>query len=192
MREASELAPKPMIPIGNRPILWHVMKYYAHFGLHRLRAVPRLQGRGRSRSSSSPTTRRWRTTSCSPTAGRRSTCSRPTSTTGTSRSSTPACTPRSASGCARCASCSRRRDVPRQLRRHAHRRADERPRRRVRATDAVASLLAIRPPGSFHVVDVRRRADLVTGFRRLADLTLRINGGFFVLRNGDLRLSQRG
>ena len=33
MREASEVAPKPMIPIGNRPVLWHVMKYYAHFGL---------------------------------------------------------------------------------------------------------------------------------------------------------------
>jgi glucose-1-phosphate cytidylyltransferase len=32
MREASELVPKPMIPVGNRPILWHVMKYYAHFG----------------------------------------------------------------------------------------------------------------------------------------------------------------
>ena len=32
MREASEVAPKPMIPIGNRPVLWHVMKYYAHFG----------------------------------------------------------------------------------------------------------------------------------------------------------------
>ena len=24
--------PKPMIPIGSRPILWHVMRYYAHFG----------------------------------------------------------------------------------------------------------------------------------------------------------------
>jgi glucose-1-phosphate cytidylyltransferase len=32
MREASEVAPKPMIPIGTRPVLWHVMKYYAHFG----------------------------------------------------------------------------------------------------------------------------------------------------------------
>ena len=32
MREASESVPKPMIPIGYRPILWHVMKYYAHFG----------------------------------------------------------------------------------------------------------------------------------------------------------------
>src|ERR671927_1191738 len=24
--------PKPMVQIGTRPILWHVMKYYAHFG----------------------------------------------------------------------------------------------------------------------------------------------------------------
>jgi len=32
MREASEVAPKPMVPIGARPVLWHVMKYYAHFG----------------------------------------------------------------------------------------------------------------------------------------------------------------
>src|SRR5712692_6783317 len=32
MREASELVPKPMVPIGDRPILWHIMKYFAHFG----------------------------------------------------------------------------------------------------------------------------------------------------------------
>jgi glucose-1-phosphate cytidylyltransferase len=32
MREASETVPKPMIPIGDRPILWHVMKYFAYFG----------------------------------------------------------------------------------------------------------------------------------------------------------------
>lgn len=32
MREASERVPKPMVPIGNRPILWHIMKYYAHHG----------------------------------------------------------------------------------------------------------------------------------------------------------------
>ena len=32
MREASEVVPKPMIPIGSRPVLLHVMKYYAHFG----------------------------------------------------------------------------------------------------------------------------------------------------------------
>jgi glucose-1-phosphate cytidylyltransferase len=32
LREYSENIPKPMVPIGYRPILWHVMKYYAHFG----------------------------------------------------------------------------------------------------------------------------------------------------------------
>lgn len=32
LREYSESIPKPMVPIGCRPILWHLMKYYAHFG----------------------------------------------------------------------------------------------------------------------------------------------------------------
>jgi len=32
LREYSENVPKPMVPIGYRPILWNVMKYYAHFG----------------------------------------------------------------------------------------------------------------------------------------------------------------
>jgi len=32
MRDYSDTIPKPMVPIGDRPILWHVMRYYAHFG----------------------------------------------------------------------------------------------------------------------------------------------------------------
>ena len=32
LREYSETVPKPMVPIGPQPILWHVMRYYAHFG----------------------------------------------------------------------------------------------------------------------------------------------------------------
>jgi len=32
LREYSENVPKPMVPVGSRPILWHVMRYYAHFG----------------------------------------------------------------------------------------------------------------------------------------------------------------
>ncbi len=32
LREHSEVIPKPMVRIGYRPILWHVMRYYAHFG----------------------------------------------------------------------------------------------------------------------------------------------------------------
>jgi glucose-1-phosphate cytidylyltransferase len=32
LREHSETIPKPLVPIGNRPILWHLMRYYAHYG----------------------------------------------------------------------------------------------------------------------------------------------------------------
>ncbi len=32
MREFSGSVPKPMATIGSRPVLWHVMRYYAHFG----------------------------------------------------------------------------------------------------------------------------------------------------------------
>ena len=32
LREYSETVPKPMVPIGYRPVIWHVMKYYAHYG----------------------------------------------------------------------------------------------------------------------------------------------------------------
>lgn len=32
LRDYSEKIPKPMVPIGYRPIIWHVMKYYAYFG----------------------------------------------------------------------------------------------------------------------------------------------------------------
>ena len=32
LREHSETIPKPMVCIGARPILWHLMRYYAHFG----------------------------------------------------------------------------------------------------------------------------------------------------------------
>jgi len=32
LRDYSESVPKPMVPVGYRPVLWHVMKYYAHHG----------------------------------------------------------------------------------------------------------------------------------------------------------------
>src|SRR5262245_55927313 len=32
MREETEYKPKPLVDIGGRPILWHIMKTYAHFG----------------------------------------------------------------------------------------------------------------------------------------------------------------
>lgn len=32
LREYSDQIPKPMVPVGYRPILWHLMKYFAFFG----------------------------------------------------------------------------------------------------------------------------------------------------------------
>lgn len=32
LREETEYRPKPMVQIGNRPVLWHIMKIYAHYG----------------------------------------------------------------------------------------------------------------------------------------------------------------
>ena len=35
LRDVSELLPKPMVPIGPHPIVWHIMKTYAAFGVKR-------------------------------------------------------------------------------------------------------------------------------------------------------------
>jgi glucose-1-phosphate cytidylyltransferase len=32
LREETEFRPKPMVEVGGRPILWHIMKLYAHYG----------------------------------------------------------------------------------------------------------------------------------------------------------------
>ena len=34
MREETEYRPKPLVEVGGRPILWHIMKIYAHFGFN--------------------------------------------------------------------------------------------------------------------------------------------------------------
>src|SRR3990167_10377180 len=34
LKEETEFKPKPMVLIGNKPILWHIMKIYAHYGFN--------------------------------------------------------------------------------------------------------------------------------------------------------------
>ena len=34
MREETEYRPKPLVPIGGKPILWHIMKIYSHYGIN--------------------------------------------------------------------------------------------------------------------------------------------------------------
>lgn len=33
IQEASEVLPKPLLPIGGLPVLWHIMKLYSHYGI---------------------------------------------------------------------------------------------------------------------------------------------------------------
>lgn len=35
LREVTELLPKPMVPVGDQPMVWHIMKSYAAFGVRR-------------------------------------------------------------------------------------------------------------------------------------------------------------
>ena len=32
--EETNIRPKPLVEIGGRPIIWHIMKYYSHFGIN--------------------------------------------------------------------------------------------------------------------------------------------------------------
>lgn len=34
LKEETEFKPKPMVQIGDKPILWHIMKIYAHYGFN--------------------------------------------------------------------------------------------------------------------------------------------------------------
>ena len=34
LKEETEYKPKPMVYVGNQPIIWHIMKYYSHFGIN--------------------------------------------------------------------------------------------------------------------------------------------------------------
>ena len=49
-----------------------------------------------------------------------------------------------------------------------------------RARDAAASLLAVRPEQAFHMVDTDERS-MLTGIRSVSELNVRENGGYFIL-----------
>ena len=34
MKEETEFRPKPLVLVGGKPILWHIMKMYAHYGFN--------------------------------------------------------------------------------------------------------------------------------------------------------------
>jgi glucose-1-phosphate cytidylyltransferase len=183
MRVGDDPRPKPMMTIGDRPVLWHIMRYYAHFGHtefvlclgygsqvvkdyflnYRETATNDfvLSGGGREVELLSSDISTWRITFCD---------------TGLST------------------------EIGERLRRVRHHLGDDEmflahygdvltdaPMDDLVATlaasDAVGSLLAIRPPGSFHVV-MSDEHNRVSGFQSASDLPMRVNGGFFVFRQG--------
>ena len=191
MREASELVPKPMIPIGNRPMLWHVMKYYAHFGFidfvlclgYKAEAIKHFFLTYNEALANDFVLS---------TAARACICSRPTSTTGTSPSSTPGCT-----------SC-----IGERLRAVRHLLGDDEmflanygdtltdadlPAmiERTKAASVTASFLAVRPNYSFHVVSMDD-GGIVDGISDVTRSDVWINGGYFVLRSEMLDQIQPG
>ena len=154
----SERLPKPMASIGGRPLLWHIMSYYAHFG-HR-RFVLCL-GTAAAASATTSASR-----SSSATAGR-SSSSRP----GSTRAS---------------ASASRRQrdsiDEDIFLTSYGDTLTDADLPTLVRTREEsgkLGSLLAVPPNYTFNVVTSDEH-DVVTGFHDVADSPLWINGGFFV------------
>ena len=185
MRADNQSLPKPMMPIGSRPVLWHVMRYYAHFGHtefilclgHGAQAVKDYFLDYRETTSNDFVLDQGRraTSRCSSTDISDWThhVHRHRHRHGDRRTPAPrAALPRG------------RRDLPGQLRRRADRRADERSDRRVHR-DAMPwrSLLAVKPQDSFHVVDIE--ADSTSpGLTPVADMAMRINGGYFILRQG--------
>lgn len=181
MRASDDSAPKPMMPIGDRPVLWHVMRYYAHFGHtdfilclgYGARAVKDyfltyqethsndfvLSKGGEQVELLGSDISEWRITFVD---------------TGFDTA------------------------IGERLRRVRHYLADDEvflanygdvltdaPMNeiidRLLATDAAGSLLAVPPQDSFHVVDIDKDSR-IGGFTPAAEMGMRINGGYFVLR----------
>ena len=194
LREHSDTIPKPLVNVGYRPIIWHLMRYYAHFGhkdfilclgyrgdlireyflqlrrvhVERLHAAPRA---GSTIELHSPTSQDWRITfvdtGLHSNIGQRLLRVRQLPRR-TSRCSSPT-TPTA------CPTC--------------------------RSTRCIDDFAAQQGRGELRVGASRRRASIVVqadadGLRharsgRCADDALLINGGFFVLRARDLRLHER-
>ena len=34
LSEETEMKPKPMVEIGGKPLLWHIMQHYSHYGFN--------------------------------------------------------------------------------------------------------------------------------------------------------------
>jgi glucose-1-phosphate cytidylyltransferase len=182
IRDAEDI-PKPMVQIGYRPILWHVMKYYAHFGHkefilclgHRADVVKNyflnynecvsndfvLSGGGKKLELFNSDIDDWKITFAD---------------TGinTNIGQRLRAVERHLNGdeefLANYSDGLTDLPLPEQLE-HFHQH------------DKVASFLCVRPNLSYHMVALEEgRSNLVSGIQAISDATMRINGGFFIFK----------
>ena len=192
MGEATKSIPKPMITVGNRPMLWHIMRWYAAWG--HTEFVLCLGYKGGVHQAVLPRLQRGALERLRPLERRRATSSssRATSPIGRSRSSTPARSRRSPSGCWRSQPhLGRRRVLPRHLRRRTDGCAAAGHDRRLESSGQERPL----PLGTPDVQLRTSSAPTRTGrFARVDDIQeadIWINGGFFVFRRTSSTTSTR-
>jgi glucose-1-phosphate cytidylyltransferase len=182
IRDAEDV-PKPMVHIGYRPILWHVMKYYAHFGHkdfilclgHRAEAVKNyflnynecasndfvLSGGGKKLDLLNSDIQDWRITFTD--TGISSNIGQRLKAVEKHLEGEEEFLANYSDGLT---------DMPlsKQLD-HFH------------EQDKVASFLCVRPNLSYHMVSLQQgNGNLVSGIHALNDGNLRINGGFFIFK----------
>ena len=180
LRTDNQSLPKPMTPIGSRPVLWHIMRYYAHFG-HREFILCLGYGAG----SVKDYFLNYRETESNDFVLRGGGRVQLLSTDISGWQITFVDTGIDTA-------------IGERLRRVRHHIEGEEmflanygdvltdaPMNTMiedfRATSCVAQMLAVKPQDSFHVVNTGPDG-MVTGLAPVADMSMRINGGYFVLR----------
>lgn len=179
MRDGVDDIPKPMAMVGDRPLIWHVMRYYAHFG-HREFILAMGYG-ARHISRYFLEYEEMHSNDFVIDCGRATPLTTDISDWRITFVHTGIETP-----------------IGERLRRvRDHLGADEfflanyadvltdapldRVVARLQSSDALVSLLAVPPQSAFHVVDTDAH-DTVTGIHSVATMNVRENGGYFVMR----------
>jgi glucose-1-phosphate cytidylyltransferase len=181
LREDADGVPKPMVTIGYRPVLWHVMKYYAHFGykdfilclgyradliktyfLNYSECISNdfvLSNGGRQVELLKSDIEGWKITFVD--TGLHSNVGQRLKAVQRFLQDEPVFLANYSDGLS---------DLP------LGDMIEE-----AKASGKAASFVSVKPSASFHVVKARKD-NLVTSIRGMADADIRINGGYFVLR----------
>jgi len=183
LRDYSETIPKPMVTIGYRPILWQVMKYYAHFGHkdfilclgHRADAIKNyfldynecasndfvLSGGGKSLELFNRDIHDWRITFAD--TGINSNIGQRLKAVEPYLEGEEEFLANYSDGLS---------DLPLPLQLE-----------HFREHNKIASFLCVRPNLSYHIVSIENgNASLVSGIHAINNGSLRINGGFFIFK----------